>query len=381
MKSNGLATFASVVVLLGLTGISLPAQLPPFVEFRVPKAPTVALVGDSTGSLAYEILVTNLTAAPLTLRRVEVVRTSDGRVLHAVEDTALARDLARPGANVPMAERTRIGPGLRAQVFVWVPVDPRSPPASVRQRLTFQRAAPDTALVVLEGATVPVEREVTLIGPPLRGEWVAVNGPSNQSGHRRSTVALNGLTTVPQRYGIDFLQVDAQSNSFRNDRSVNANFLAQGTEILSVGDGVVVATRDSIPENVPGGRAVPITLETVGGNYIVIDLGRSRFAFFAHVQPGSLRVKVGDRVRRGQVIALLGNSGNSTEPHLHFHMTDALASGTTTLGSEGIPWAVEGLQVTGRCAVTTAFNCTRTTPVTLRRAMPMQNQLVKFPGE
>ncbi len=354
------------------------AQLPPFVEFRVPKAPTV-MVGDSTGSLVYEILVTNLTGSPLTLRRVEVLQASDGRVLHMVEDSALARDLARPGVSAPLAERTRIAPGLRAQVFLWVPVDRNNPPAAVRQRLTFERVAPDTATSVLEGATVAVNRDIAMIGPPLLGEWLAVNGPSNPSGHRRTTVALNGLTTVPQRFGIDFLQVDAQGNSFRTNRSVNENFLAEGTEVLAVGDGMVVATKDGIPENVPGGRAVPITLETVGGNYIVIDLGKSRFAFFAHVKPGSLRVKVGDRVKRGQVIALLGNSGNSTEPHLHFHMSDALAPGTTTLGSEGIPWAIERMEITGRCTVGSTIACTRGTPVTVRGAMPMQNQLVRFP--
>jgi hypothetical protein len=248
--------FVRVAVLAGLAASApgqAPGQLPPFVEFRVPKPPTV-MVSDSGGSLSYEILVTNLTGMPLTLRRVEVLQATDGRVLHMVEDSVLARDLARPGASVPLAERTRIAPGLRAQVFLWVPVDRNNPPAAVRQRLTFQRVGADSSLSVLEGATVSVSRDIAIIGPPLRGEWVAVNGPSNASGHRRTTVALNGLTTIPQRYGIDFLQVDAQGNSFRNNRSVNENFLAQGTEILAVGDGVVVATKDGIPENVPGLR-------------------------------------------------------------------------------------------------------------------------------
>ena len=87
----------------------------------------------------------------------------------------------------------------------------------------------------------------------------------------------------------------------------------------------------------------------------MVDIGNQKFAFFAHVQPGSLRVHVGDRVKKGQVIALLGNSGNSTEPHLHFHVSDALASGTTTLGSEGLPYAFPELTLVGRCAVTTAI--------------------------
>ena len=85
-------------------------------------------------------------------------------------------------------------------------------------------------------------------------------------------------------------------------------------------------------------RAVPITSETVGGNHIVLDLGGGRYAFYAHLQPGSLKVKVGDRVTRGQVIGLVGNSGNSTEPHLHFHISD----GVSPLGSEGLPYVLDG---------------------------------------
>ena len=82
--------------------------------------------------------------------------------------------------------------------------------------------------------------------------------------------------------------------------------------------------KDGIPENVPGAnsRAVPITLETVGGNHVIIDIGGGHYAFYAHLKPGGIRVKLGDKVKRGQVIGLVGNTGNSTEPHLHFHISD-----------------------------------------------------------
>jgi murein DD-endopeptidase MepM/ murein hydrolase activator NlpD len=123
------------------------------------------------------------------------------------------------------------------------------------------------------------------------------------------------------------------------DPFVNKNYSAYGSEVLAVADAVVAAIKDGIPENVPGptSRAVPITSETVGGNFVVLDLG-GQFAFYAHLQPGSLRVKSGDRVTRGQVIGLLGNSGNSTEPHLHFHVS----TGVSPLGSEGLPYAIAG---------------------------------------
>lgn len=73
------------------------------------------------------------------------------------------------------------------------------------------------------------------------------------------------------------------------------------------------------------------------------DIGGGHYAFYAHLQPGSLRVRLGERVRRGQVIALLGNSGNSSEAHLHFHVSDA----NDPLMSEGVPYVFDRYALTG----------------------------------
>ena len=181
-----------------------------------------------------------------------------------------------------------------------------------------------------------------------------------------------------QRLAIDYFKVDSTGKSYSGDRTKNSSYYAWGTEIRAVADGIVVETKDSIPENVPGNCRRESRDRR--RNHIVVDIGNQKFAFFAHVQPGTLRVHVGDRVKKGQVIALLGNSGNSTEPHLHFHVSDALAAGTTTLGSEGVPYAFPELTVVGHCAVTNAIVCTRSAPVTVRNGMPMQNQLVDLGG-
>jgi murein DD-endopeptidase MepM/ murein hydrolase activator NlpD len=111
----------------------------------------------------------------------------------------------------------------------------------------------------------------------------------------------------------------------------------------------------------------------VGGNHVIVDLGGGHYAFYAHLKPGSIRVRAGDRVHRGQVLGLVGNSGNSTEPHLHFHVSDA----NSPLGSEGVPYAYDRFDLVGSCKGFTA--CTRDTPQVRRREMPMQNALVRFP--
>jgi murein DD-endopeptidase MepM/ murein hydrolase activator NlpD len=87
-----------------------------------------------------------------------------------------------------------------------------------------------------------------------------------------------------------------------------------------------------------------------------------------------LRVKLGDRVKKGQVLGLVGNSGNSTEPHLHFHMADA----NSPLGSEGLPYAVETLDLVGKCEGF-GSGCKVGTAQAQRRVMPFANDIVRFP--
>ena len=171
---------------------------------------------------------------------------------------------------------------------------------------------------------------------------------------------------IAQRFAIDWVQIGANGRTFDGDEKDNKTHKAYGNEILAVADGVVSSTKDGIPENVPGltSRAVPITPETVGGNNVILDLGGGRFAFYAHMQPGSLRVKVGDKVRRGQVLGLVGNSGNSTEPHLHFHVSN----GNSALESEGLPYVLESFDV-------------QTSPnnwESRQNQLPLQNMRVRF---
>ena len=189
---------------------------------------------------------------------------------------------------------------------------------------------------------VAVRDEGLVVAAPLRGgDWLATNGPSNTSGHRRALIPVGGRAVIAQRFAIDWQRVGGDGSMFTGDRTQNRSYRAYGAEALAVADGTVTATKDGIPENVPGAtRAVSITLETVGGNHVIVDLGRGCYAFYAHLQPGSLRVKAGDRVKRGQVLGLVGNSGNSTAPHLHFHVSDA----SSPLGAEGVPYAFEAFE-------------------------------------
>ena len=355
------------------------ASLPPFLELRVPKPPTVA-TAENGSFLAYELHVTNFAPQQYTLKKVDVMTAgTDRRVLLSLGDSTLQRAVMRPGiANITGADRLKVAGGSRAVLFLWVPVDGRTAPASIQHHLTLEQGTGDSVRTQeLDGAIVPVANDAVVIGPPLRGGvWLTGNGPNDMSGHRRALIPVGGAPSIAQRFAIDYVRVHDDNKTFSGDQLKNESYLAEGVDALAVANGTVVAVKDSIPENVPGvnSRAVPITLETVGGNHVIIDIGGGRYAFYAHLKPGSIRVKKGDRVTRGQVVGLVGNSGNSTEPHLHFHVSD----GNSPLGSEGLPYRYDAFEIVGHCR-TFNLGCERSAPVTRKGEIPLSSVLIRFP--
>lgn len=318
------------------------------VDLYVPTPPTPVLLEGKT-HLMYELHIINGGGNAIDLKRLEIL--GDGKVLAGYEGQELNALLYRVDVSAA-ADKRYLPSGVHAAAFLDVALDPGAPvPAELRHRVAVED-------LTTEGGTVAVSKAKLLtLGPPLHGDrWMAANGPSNISGHRRALMPVEGRYHIVQRFAIDWLRLGADGKSYTGDPNDNKSYHAYGSEVLAVADGTVVEVKDGIPENVPGltSRAVPITLETVGGNHIVLDLGGGHYAFYGHLQPGKLRVHKGDRVKRGEVLALVGNSGNSTEPHLHFHLSD----GISTLGSEGLPYLLESL-----------------------KALPAMNAMVKFDGQ
>ena len=373
-------------VVLAPTLRAQPASFPPAFEVRVPKAPTVMHGGGQT-ILPYELHITNFSNQPITLQKIEVFAAdavgagptlaSSAVPLLTLSDSGLMRSLARPGMRVPPGERVHIAPGLRAVAYMWVPVSGTAP-KGIRHRLTATADTGTAGPLVLETPAVPVSNDLIVITSPLKGSgWLAANGPSAQSGHRRAMIPLSGSFYIAQRFAIDWVKLDPRNKTFTGDSLKNSSYYAYSNNALAVADGIVTEVKDGIPENVPGlnSRAVPITLETVGGNHVIIDIGGGHYAFYAHLQPRSIRVKLGDHVKRGQVLGLVGNSGNSTEPHLHFHITDA----SSPLGAEGIPYAFETLYVIGECKSLGDACTMAATPTVRRLSLPVENEIVRFP--
>jgi hypothetical protein len=333
-------------------GVSPPArERPPLalpVEMMVPIAPA-AFKGDGKTHLAYELHFTNFGSAELAMSSLEIM-SGDGRTLAKYEGEELNARIARPGVSTG-SDKQRVGGGLRAVAYLWLTFDaPSAVPAVLRHNLTarFNPAADGGIEIKGAGGEITIRNGPPLVlSSPLRGDgWLAANGPSNASGHRRALIPVGGAAHIAQRFAIDWVQLREDGKTWAGDQLKNESYRCYGADALAVADGTVASIKDGIPENIPGvnSRAVPITLETVGGNYVILDLGQGRYAFYAHLQPGSLRVKVGDKVKRGQVVGLVGNSGNSTEPHLHFHIGNKNAP----LASEGLPYVLDSFEVQGK---------------------------------
>ena len=350
-----------------------PVPFPLQLEMRVPFEPTAFPSGPHF-YVMYELHLTNFAPAPLSLSRIEVLDADAGAVppiavFEAEQLEAILQPLGGKELSDPK-ERLVIADGQSAIAFISVAFDRNS---HIPGRLLHRVSAAESAA---EGAAIVTHHtELHVLGPPLEGAgWLADDGPSNDPGnhHRRGLIVLDGRLVDSRRYAIDWKQI-RDGASFSGDAREVHSYYSYGKAVLAVADGRVLTARDGLPDNIPGHGeafhpAVPITLDTVAGNTITLDLGGGQFAYYMHLQPGSLLVKAGDLVRRGQVVARIGASGDAREPHLHFEVTTSskLAAG------HGVPYLID------------RYRCKSTSdePMEPRvQELPLGNSLVEFGDE
>ncbi|MBF0298120.1 MAG: M23 family metallopeptidase [Oligoflexia bacterium] len=177
-----------------------------------------------------------------------------------------------------------------------------------------------------ESISISKSKPITISSPVKGKNWVSVNGPSNKSLHRRIISTNNGKITIPEKYAVDWVKIDdKRDNLYKNNGQTNDDFFSYGQEVMAVADGKVVVVKNGIPDNDISNEKVSteINQNNVSGNYISIKIGKDLYANYSHLREGTLRVKMNDKVHKGQVIGLLGNSGNSTAPHLHFQLSSS----------------------------------------------------------
>ncbi len=196
---------------------------------------------------------------------------------------------------------------------------------------------------------------------------------------------VNGRVYLGQRFAIDFNRLDDRDFLAVGEPSLNTSWPTYGQPVLAVEDATVVAAVDRFADQLPNAEH-PVTIEEADGNHVILKLGDERFAFYAHLKPGSVTVKEGERVRAGQAIAQTGNSGSSTGPHLHFQLVDR----PSALASNGLPYVFDRFRLDGRSPpldellaidpVTTPLPIDRNGAGPRRDKLPLGRDLVTFPG-
>lgn len=185
-----------------------------------------------------------------------------------------------------------------------------------------------------------------IVHAPLKGtNWFIVNGFHNEGSHRRAAFIINGNIKLPERFAVDIIKYNKHGKLLKGDSYKNESYYAYGQTVYAAASGVVVNARNDMKDNQPGKPITTITSQTINGNFLLIKHDDDHYMYYAHMIPGSVRYEIGDYVNVGEPIGLLGNSGGSFLPHLHFHVSDkpyplAGQKLPAPVNSQGIPWAI-----------------------------------------
>jgi hypothetical protein len=388
----------SLMVLGAVVGLCVPIydsagqatpEAPPGVTART-TALLVSAIRDPlhvTGSdglvhLEYDLVVTNVFSAPVSLEDIEVL-TPEGASLLRLSGDALT------AVTQPLVGSTKPASSIPAYETVGVIVDVGVPPDQVPERLTHHityALAPDAPAANIIGSLESNGPGLTIdpfqpvvIASPLRGDgWLNANGCCDASPHRVARLAVDGNHLVkPETFAIDWLRVQ-DGRLFASDGTEPADWYGFGAELLAVADGTVVFVRDGMPEETP---YKPVTAVhqplDYSGNQVVLEIAPGVYAIYAHVQPGSIQVQAGQPVTTGQVLGLLGNTGNSIAPHLHFQLSD----GPDLLTANSLPFVIDQWTLTGTAELDMSSPEVPIagTPTQQRETLPLDLAVSDFP--
>jgi len=312
------------------------AQPFPAAQLQV-NTPVEPIVFRSGGKnyVIYELHLQSFTSEPLILRGIDVME--GDKPVAGLTEASLSAVLHAPGIDSGSDKRTRLEARQSVVAFLCLAFDAGTPvPGKLRHRVHV-----DSSYV--DGPVINVHRTAPhVLGRPLTGtDWVPRNGPHIGSHHRMGLWVTDGRAQISRRYAIDW-RIIKDGALFSGDARDVRSYYAYGKQVLAVADGTIVVAKDGFPDNIPRTpagfeTAVPITMDSVAGNTVVIKLSNGQFASYSHLQADSVRVKAGDRVKRGQLLGKVGNSGDSRWPHLHFQVTTT----PEIMNSEGLPFVID----------------------------------------
>lgn len=342
--------------------------------------PALAVRGsDGKVHLDYDLVFTSMFDAPITLVSVDVLAPS-GRRLLRLEGDALSA-VTHPNFGGLDQLTSTVPPSGTVGTELDVVVAPGDVPGQLQHRIRYSLPAdaPNRTLIgtdTVRGPRVRVERSAAVqIDSPLRGPgWADLNGCCDTSNHRYMRASADGRLVKPETFAIDWMQL-RDGKLYDGDGTRNDQYFGEGAPIHAVADGTIVTVIDGLAETTPFAAADLRDTEDYGGNTVVQRIRPGVYAYYAHFRPGTIRVKVGDRVDTGAVLGSLGSSGNSTNPHLHFQ----LQRGPGVLTSDSLPFELRRYTVSATVR-DISFPNVELTPVDRRQrnTLPLIGSVVDF---
>ena len=366
------------------------------VAARVLSRPSAVRGTDGRFHVVYELILTDTTSFAVDVERVDIRDGRTHRVLQSLAGRALSSRMnpvgGTPAGGKPAA-RTLLGSSGSAVIWFDVRVRHRADVPGTLEHLVVSSTRPPAGsrsirFSSLVGRVSLRSRAPLVLGPPVRsGTWVADEGCCDiDTHHRRGLLTVDGTLVVPQRFAIDWMMLDRRHRAWVGNPARLSSYVSYGQPLIAAAAGTVVIVRDGVADSPPPHNPPPPSLAGLTGNYVTLRIGPGVYLLYAHMKPGSVRVHVGERVRRGQLLGELGNSGNSATPHLHLQVQV-----TPSFVSDGLPFVFDRFQFLGQ--ITDPFSDEnlglrpngqlRFVPGrrsgTRRLEMPLDRNLVRFP--
>ncbi len=259
----------------------------------------------------------------LELQRIVVLNDDTKAPVFTIEKADLPFVFKGP---LPTSTEVQVDKLDRYYMSIQVPIPLAQPvPNNLSHRFTFYDSATRRDITVEGGRLQPRKGEAPRqIASPVKGSYYLFSNQSSMEYHYWYAAFIGGEIYTSEKFAFDLTRGnELWDNTYSGDPKVNTSYHAYGNPLYAVASGKVLKVVDGRSENSGDAHDAPLlTNDAYYGNYLILDIGGGCYAAYMHCKPHTFLVATGDTVAEGQQLVSLGNSGNSTEPHLHFQLNE-----------------------------------------------------------
>jgi len=313
-------------------------------DMKVKFAPTEVKSTDGKVNLMYSLESANFDKEGYKLKDFQVFNSANGAMLCSISDTNKYLVILKPYTGV-ISQSLFYYPNNQHSTYcflVGLILPPAQVPQKINHKLVLTKGSEEK---IIEVETSVSKEEPLVFSAPLKGDrFIAANATTLQNNHHpKIPILYKGITTIPERYCIDWNKIDASGNNFTGDQNICANWYVYGENVYAVATGEVASVTDGMPDQSPvGTTSNGLTVFNGTGNSVTLAVPGGYFTY-GHMIKNSITVKTGQVVSKGQIIGKVGNSGNSSAPHLHIGFHDNFPYYI----SEGLPYYIDSMDKTG----------------------------------